>query len=215
MSIHGVSTSISIAAGTYTASSLAAEIQSKINGSSAIASAGLKVSITESAGVLKIASNQYGAASTVSITGGNGKASLFGTPVETAGLDVAGSINGITATGSGQTLTGQGSSNGLVLKINGGSTGSRGDIDFAHGFAAKLDKVIDRMLDTHLIDSRIDGINSTIKDIGSQREALSRRLVDVEKRIRTQFSALDSMVASMTQTSNFLQQQLSKLPTIR
>jgi len=71
------------------------------------------------------------------------------------------------------------------------------------------------MLDTHLIDSRIDGINSTIKDIGSQREVLSRRLVDVEKRIRTQFSALDSMVASMTQTSNFLQQQLSKLPTIR
>jgi len=215
LSIHGVSTSISIAAGTYTASSLAAEIQSKINGSSAIALAGLKVSVTESAGVLKIASNQYGAASTVSITGGNGKASLFGTPVETAGLDVAGSINGITATGSGQTLTGQGSSNGLVLKINGGSTGSRGDIDFAHGFAAKLDKVIDRMLDTHLIDSRIDGINSTIKDIGSQREVLSRRLVDVEKRIRTQFSALDSMVASMTQTSNFLQQQLSKLPTIR
>ena len=101
------------------------------------------------------------------------------------------------------------------MKINGGSTGSRGDIDFAHGFAAKLDKVIDRMLDTHLIDSRIDGINSTIKDIGSQREVLSRRLVDVEKRIRTQFSALDSMVASMTQTSNFLQQQLSKLPTIR
>ncbi|MCC8997257.1 MAG: flagellar filament capping protein FliD [Nitrosomonas sp.] len=215
LSIHGVSASISIAAGTYTASSLAAEIQSKINGSSAIASAGLKVSVTESAGVLKIASNQYGAASTVSITGGNGKASLFGTPVETAGLDIAGSINGITATGSGQTLTGQGSSNGLVLKITGGGTGSRGDIDFAHGFAAKLDKVIDRMLDTHLIDSRIDGINSTIKDIGSQRETLSRRLVDVEKRIRTQFSALDSMVASMTQTSNFLQQQLSKLPTIR
>ncbi|GKS68297.1 flagellar hook-associated protein 2 [Nitrosomonas sp. PY1] len=209
LSIHGISTNITIAAGTYTAASLAAEIQSKINGSSAITSAGLKVAVIESAGVLKISSDQYGSTSTVSITGGNAKASLFGTPVETAGLDVAGSINGITAIGSGQKLTGLGDSSGLVLNIIGGSTGARGEINFAHGFAAKLDRLVDKMLGNHLIDSRIDGINSSIKDINTQRETLNRRLVDVEARIRAQFTALDSMVANMTKTSNFLQQQLS------
>lgn len=214
LSIHGISANITIAAGTYTAASLAAEIQSKINGSSAITSAGLKVAVTESAGILKISSDQYGSASTVSITGGNAKASLFGIPVETVGLDVAGSINGITATGSGQILTGLGDSSGLALNIIGGSTGSRGEINFAHGFAAKLEKLVDNMLDNRLIDSRIDGINSSIKDINTQRETLNRRLIGVEERIRAQFTALDSMVASMTQTSNFLQQQLSKLPTI-
>lgn len=71
------------------------------------------------------------------------------------------------------------------------------------------------MLDNRLIESRIDGINLSIKDINSQRETLNRRLAGVEERIRAQFTALDSMVASMTQTSNFLQQQLSKLPTIK
>ena len=209
--IDGVNASITIAAGTYTPTSLAAEIQSRINGDSAILSAGFKVTLSQSAGILTITSDQYGSASTVSI-GGNAMPSLFGTPVETSGVDVAGTINGITAIGSGQILSGNAGSSGLVLNITGGSTGARGDIDFAHGFAAKLDILIEEMLDGRLIDSRIDGINSSIKDIDNQREVLNRRLVDVEKRIRAQFTALDSMIAGMTQTSNFLQQQLSRLP---
>jgi len=213
LSIDGVSANITLAAGTYTATSLAAEIQSKINGASALSSAGIKVTVSESSGKLAVVSNRYGSASTVSITGGNGKSDLFGTPAETAGVDVAGTINGITATGSGQTLTGAADSSGLVIKVTGGSTGSRGEIDFAHGFAAKLNKLVGEMLNGRLIDSRIDGINSTIKDIGSQRDALNQRLADTEKRIRAQFTALDTTIASMTQTSNFLQQQLSRLPT--
>jgi flagellar hook-associated protein 2 len=209
--IDGVNANITIAAGTYTPTSLAAEIQSRINGNSAISSAGIKATVGQSAGILTITSDQYGSVSTVSI-GGNALPSLFGTPVETSGVDVAGTINGITATGSGQILSGSADSSGLVLNIAGGSTGARGDIDFAHGFAAKLDTLIEEMLDGRLIDNRIDGINSSIKDIDNQREVLNRRLVDVEKRIRAQFTALDSMVAGMTQTSNFLQQQLSRLP---
>ncbi|MDE2389231.1 MAG: flagellar filament capping protein FliD [Betaproteobacteria bacterium] len=211
LTVDGVNTNVTLSAGTYTAASLAAEIQSKINGASALSSAGIKVTVSESSGKLAVVSNRYGSASTISITGGNSKSDLFGTPVETTGVDVAGTINGITATGSGQTLTGVGNSSGLVLKVTGGSTGAKGEIDFAHGFAAKLNKLIDGMLDGRLIDGRIDGINSTIKDIGSQRDALNQRLADTEKRIRAQFTALDTTMASMTQTSTFLQQQLSKL----
>lgn len=65
-----------------------------------------------------------------------------------------------------------------------------------------------------LINSRMDGINSTIKGIGKQREALNYRLEETEKRLLAQFTALDSMIASMTQTSNYLQQQLANLPKI-
>ncbi len=81
------------------------------------------------------------------------------------------------------------------------------------GFAVKLDKLISGMLkDNGLIDGRMDGINASIKDIDKQREVLNRRLIDVEARYRAQFTALDTTIASMTQTSNFLQQQLSRLP---
>ncbi|MBX3616143.1 flagellar filament capping protein FliD [Nitrosomonas sp.] len=211
--IDGINANITIAAGTYTATSLAAEIQSRINGASAISSAGLKVAASQSSGILTVTSNKYGSESSVQITGGNGKADLFGTSVEITGSDVAGTINGVVATGSGQTLTGAAESSGLILKITGGSTGSRGEIDFAHGFAQKLNKIVDGMLTGKLIDSRIDGINTSIKDIEAQREKLQLRLENIEKRVRAQFTTLDATIASMTQTSNFLQQQLSKLPS--
>ena len=214
LTIDGVSASITLAAGNYDNDSLAAEIQSKINGNSTFSTNSIKVAVTQSGGILTITSDLYGSSSSVEITGGNGELDLFGTAIETAGLDVAGTINGISATGSGQTLTGTGDSDGLALKITGGSTGARGTIDFAHGFAARLDQVITKMFDGKLIDNRIDGLNSKIDDINDQREVLFRRLGDVEERIRAQFSALDTMIASMTQTSNFLQQQLSRLPTI-
>ncbi len=215
LTINGVSASITLAAGVYTTDSLAAEIQSKTNGASAFSSAGIEVSLTQTAGVLSITSDRYGSESTVAITGGTGKLDLFGTPVETAGFDVAGTIGGVTATGLGQTLTGAGNNSGLVLEITGGTTGTRGSINFAHGFAYKLEELVDSMLkNDSLIDSRIDGINAKIKDIELQRDSLTQRLEGVEDRIRAQFSALDTMISSMTQTSNFLQQQLSNLPTI-
>ncbi|GJL74417.1 flagellar filament capping protein FliD [Nitrosomonas sp.] len=214
LTINGTTASIILGAGNYNADSLAAEIQSKINGKSAFSSKDIDVTVTQSAGILTITSNQYGSSSSVEITGGNGELGIFGTATETFGLDVAGTINGISATGSGQTLTGTGDSNGLALQITGGNLGSRGTIDFAHGFAARLDQVINKMLDGNLINNRIDGINAKIDDINTQRETMLRRLDDVESRIRAQFSALDTMIASMTQTSNFLQQQLSRLPTI-
>lgn len=215
LDINGISTSITLAAGTYTADALAAEIQSKINGASAIASANISVSVTQSEGVLSIVSDQYGSASTVSITGGNASADLFGTAVETGGVDVAGTIGGFIATGSGQTLTGTGDSSGLTLQISGGATGPRGIVDFASGFAVKLNQRVENMLENDsLIDSRIDGINASIEDINDQRDVLNRRLEDVEARFRAQFAALDTLVSNMTQTSNFLQQQLANLPTI-
>jgi len=214
LTIDGASASVTLAAGTYDADSLAAEIQSKINGESTFSSNGIEVAVTQSAGILTITSDQYGSSSSVEITGGNGELDLFGTASETTGLNVAGTINGVNAIGSGQTLTGTGSSSGLILQITGGSTGPRGNIEFAHGFAARLDQAINAMLDGNLIDNRIEGINSKIDDINNQRETLIRRLDDVEKRIRAQFTALDTMIASMTQTSSFLQQQLSNIPTI-
>lgn len=83
------------------------------------------------------------------------------------------------------------------------------------GFASRLSELIDGMTRSDgLINSRMDGINSMIKGIGKQRDALGHRLEEVEKRLRTQFTALDTMIASMTQTSNYLQQQLANLPKI-
>ena len=225
LSIDGISSSITLTDGAYTADSLAAEIQSQINSNATFQTGGVSVTVTQNAGILSITSNRFGSTSSVEITGGNGVADLFGAPTETQGLDVAGTIGGEPATGSGKDLSGTGAAADITLRVDGGATGGRGTVDFLQttetpeaaslpsiGFASRLDRILEGMLENDgLLDGRMDGINASIKDIDKQREAFSRRLEDIEKRYRAQFTALDTLIASMTQTSSFLQQQLAGL----
>ncbi len=225
LSIDGISSSITLTDGAYTADSLAAEIQSQINSNATFQTGGVSVTVTQNAGILSITSNRFGSASSVEITGGNGVADLFGAPTETQGLDVAGTIGGEPATGSGKDLSGTGAAADITLRVDGGTTGGRGTVDFLQttetpevaslpsiGFASRLDRILEGMLENDgLLDGRMDGINASIKDIDKQREAFARRLEDIEKRYRAQFTALDTLIASMTQTSSFLQQQLAGL----
>lgn len=62
------------------------------------------------------------------------------------------------------------------------------------------------------ITNKTEGYNRSIKDIGTRRDALQIRLQAVQARYQAQFSALDTMLASMNATSSFLTQQLSNLP---
>lgn len=48
--------------------------------------------------------------------------------------------------------------------------------------------------------------------MGKRQEALAERLTQIETRYRKQFSALDSLIASMNKTSAYLTQQLANLP---
>ena len=213
VSIDGTSATVTLAAGSYTAAQMAAEVQSKINGASALSTAGIAVAVTESAGVLTLTSNRYGSTSTATASGGSAQAALFGTTTDTAGLNVAGTIGGFGATGTGQTLTGSGDSAGLQLTINGGTTGNRGTVKFAQGYAYQLNTLVGDMLDSDgILAGRTDGIGRSIKDIGNQRSVLQLRLLNIEQRYRAQFTALDTLISSMNKTSSFLTQQLDNLP---
>jgi flagellar hook-associated protein 2 len=82
------------------------------------------------------------------------------------------------------------------------------------GLAVRMTSLLDGMLSSGgLFASRTEGINRSITDVGRQRETLSRRLVQIEQRYRKQFSALDTLVAGMKKTSEYLTQQLANLPS--
>lgn len=213
LNVDGTAVSVTVAAGTYaSADALAAELQSKING--ATGSRG-SVSVSQAGGLLSITSARYGSASQAAVTGGNGMASLLGAaPVTTTGVDVAGTINGVAATGSGQTLTGAigNPSEGLALRIVGGALGARGTVTFSQGYAYQLNQYLDTALgSTGSLTARTDGINSSLKSLDQRQQELQTRLAAVEKRYRAQFTALDAMMSSMNSTSSFLTQQLATL----
>ena len=128
VTVDGTSATLTLPAGTYTASALAAQVQSLGNASTSLSAANAQVTVSEAAGVFTLISKRYGSASTLSV-GGSAAATLFGAaPSSTPGLDVAGTIGGFNATGSGQRLTAAAGSptTGLVLDVIGGSTGTRG-----------------------------------------------------------------------------------------
>lgn len=214
MSVNGVSATLTLTSKTYaSAQDLATEIQSKLNGVSALSSAGISVAASLSGSKLTLTSNTYGAASSVAVSGGNGMANLFGTPTATAGQDVAGTINGAAATGTGQLLTASGGvAQGLSVTVNGGALGSRGTVSYAQGYAYQLNTLATSVLASDgTLTASTNEINSSIKSLGDRRSALQQRLIGIEARYRAQFTALDGMLTRMNATSSFLNQQLSQL----
>ena len=213
LTVDGKAVSVTLAAATYaSADALAAEIQSKVNGATGASGS---VLVSQSGGVLSITSARYGSASQAAVTGGNGVASLLGSPVVSSGVDVAGTINGVTATGNGQTLTGAAgnASEGLALLISGGALGARGHVTFSRGYAVQIDQYLDGVLGNEgSLKARTNGIDNSIKTLDQRQEQLEARLAQIEKRYRAQFVALDAMLSSMNSTSNYLAQQLANLP---
>lgn len=210
--VDGLAINITLDAGDYTANTLAAALQSKINGDTTLMAQSKSVTVSQSANHLEIKSNLYGASSSVAIAVAGGYTDLFGSVATVTGQDAAGSIGGVPATGEGQKLTGEGDAKGLQLLIEGGSIGARGSVTFSRGLAFQLNQSIQAMLDSRgSLTSHTDGLTRSIKDLGLQRKVMTDRFLDTEKRYRAQFNALDKMVAQMQQTSSYLQQQLSAL----
>jgi flagellar hook-associated protein 2 len=205
-----------LAAGSYTASELAAQIQSSVNGTAAFSAAGKTVYVSQSSDRLTITSDSYGSTSTVSLTAGPTAMNLFGTQTKTSGIDASGTINGVAAIGSGQFLTGArgNASEGLKVQVVGGLTGARGSIDYSQGYAYTLNKLLNNFLNTAgSIASRTDGINKSISDINHQRETINRRLTTTEALYRKQFTALDTLTSQMKTTSDSLTSMLNGLPS--
>lgn len=81
------------------------------------------------------------------------------------------------------------------------------------GIAVRFNAALDGIIgNSGLIASRTDGITASIKDIGKRRDVLAVRLTSIEARYRAQFTALDSLIAGMNKTSQYLTQQLANLP---
>ncbi|MDB5814257.1 MAG: fliD [Rhodocyclales bacterium] len=80
------------------------------------------------------------------------------------------------------------------------------------GFASQIATSIKSILgDGGVLTARTDGLTQTIKSTDKSIASLETRMTAIEARYRAQFSAMDTTIASLTSTGNFLTQQLAKL----
>ena len=217
VTLNGTAATIQLTNATYTsASNLAAAIQAQINGTTAFSNLGASISVSANgSGNLNFTSNRYGGASSVTLSG-NASSNLLGgaAGTSTTGVDMVATLNGANALTSGQFLLGPINTpqSGLKLQIIGGTTGSRGTVSYTKGVAYQLNQLINSFTGANgLITTRTNGLNTSIKQLESQKTQMQAHLNILQKQYQSTYSALDSTMATLNSTSTYLTGQLSSI----
>ena len=81
------------------------------------------------------------------------------------------------------------------------------------GFASSMDTLLEAFTSsTGAISDRTTSIQDQIEDIASEQTAFLSRMDGVEARYRSQFNALDSLLAEIQATQDYLTTALDQLP---
>ncbi len=227
---ESVSSAISIAQGRYTLSELADRMSSSINSNSDIEASGAAVSVSINAGALEVTSTQFGVFSKIEISGfANFTNGGFAANLADTGLNVDGTLT--TAAGTLNIGVHVSSQDGRVVKISdfaiiagqaadvrgmqfevlGGAIGNRGTLDYAQGFASKLNDTIAAFFDedSGIISQRLISLVSSSERLEERSERLDLRFERQEMKYRMQFAVLQSIIASSQATRDHLTAQFN------
>ncbi|QEQ95787.1 flagellar filament capping protein FliD [Neptunomonas concharum] len=213
------SSSLTLSGDFTTAESLRAELQSLINNDDTLKEAKAFVDvIVAPGGELQLVSREYGSASKVSFdaTGTDfaTQTGLSTASASTSGVDVAGTINGEAAFGSGNVLLPKIDSDpyGLNLTVKEGASGAF-SITYSRGLAGELTSLIDSFLSgSGIINTREENINKQLDGIVDDQENLDRKMTIYESRLTEQYLAMERIIASLQQTGDSLNGILDRLP---
>jgi flagellar hook-associated protein 2 len=164
---------------------------------------------------LVIRNNNYGSGSSFTVSQNTGELGLVDGTY--SGLDIAGTINGETATGSGQTLTGaadNANTAGLSLKFTGTTNGvDAGTVKLTLGIAELFDRTLFGITDP--IDGYVgfkqDSLQNSITGFTTQIEQMEARLNLKMEAMINRFVVMETAMAKMQTQSNWLTSQLNAL----
>jgi flagellar hook-associated protein 2 len=201
-----------------------ASLARRLNEASATDSLGI-VARVES-GALQIRTVQYGASPTLTVTTDAVAATAAAT---VAGADVAGTINGVTAKGSGQTLIAPADDNslhGVALKVTAtdadvATAAGLADADlmarwtYSPGLAQRMDSLAGDAVRTGTgrLSQIIAGNQSQIDELDVKISDWDTRLAAKEAGYRTQYANLETALGKLKSQGTWLSGQLSSLPT--
>lgn len=178
------------------------------------------VTASNDGGVLKLESKRFGSAgnfSAASDQADNSDNSGIGTDggLVVAGLNVAGTINGEEATGSGQFLLGKAGNaktDGLQIQYTGTATGNVGSIVYNRGVAAMSNYRVNSFTDA--VNGLLTSVDKTftdqIKDIDDRITSLNTLVSLHEDTIRKKFLAMEQAMSLSQSQGSQLAAMLSR-----
>jgi flagellar hook-associated protein 2 len=194
------------------------DVISGLNSSLANAGIGTSAALVGSAGAyqLQLATAAYGSAATFSVSAsGADQLGLTSAGSTFSGVDVAGTIDGVAATGVGQELSLLSSgdpANGLVVTVSamGITTPTTlGTINYAPGFAQGLAHMAktSSLAPSGLVPETIAGLQGTLSEVNSEI-TMQQQLVATQQAALTQeFTNLEATLSKLQATSSFLNAQ--------
>jgi len=130
------------------------------------------------------------------------------------GLNVAGTIGGQAAQGSGQMLTATaGDPKGLSVVVTANAVGSCGVVTFSQGVAGALDGRLAYLTgsDYSPVGTARSSIQDQIDDIEDEVARLEDLVARQQERIRRQFQVMEEMLGRLQTQSTFLSQQFAQI----
>lgn len=204
-----------------------------INAALAKANLPMSAQVVSGGSQLRLESDAYGSAASFTVattntgagtTGLAGSSSTAGTPVSFTGTDVAGTIDGVTATGDGQFLslptTASSPAAGLSLQVTATTVGATattlGNVTYSPGIAQSLAALAD-----NLSNPTSGSVTSTISNIQNQATGLNPQIqmyqniaAEEQKMLTDRYSQLQSTLGSLQDQSSSLSSALSGLATL-
>ena len=221
---------VTLSNGTYTSGeSLAAMIEEQID-NSGLDDSGFSVEWEvdpgdSSRGGIEIKSASYGSTSTVEIV--STASSIYSDIGLTAGAsatgqDVAGTINGESATGTGKILTGlsgNATTDGLSIEVNLTADqltlqgGSQGRVSFTRGIASDFSADIDRFTDssTGIIASKTGGLERQIEVFDEHIARIEDQLEIKRDRLIAKYTAMEETISILESQGQIMSMQLLQL----
>lgn len=205
---------VSLAAG-----SKASDIVNAIN--TAFATKGIKASASKTSdNKIRVTATNYGDDYKVTIVSNQAATDQSGvgtTTLSNQGVDIAGLINGHGADGVGEVLTARSGfpEAGIKLKVPVTSTGLFGNVILSSGAADRLTAFLDRT--TKLkgsIDTRQQGINTTLKSIDKDIERKSKAIGRLEVTLTLQFNRLETLLGQFKSQSEAVTNALGSLSNL-
>lgn len=196
-----------------------------LNAAFAAAGLGLSAQVAGSGTQLQITSVQYGSNQTFSVTstasgsGTTGLGGAAGTPVNFTGSDVAGTINGVAATGNGQVLTAPASDPtlaGLAVQVTTpgiSSLTSLGTFTYTAGVAQQLASLAGTASNpgTGSISSAVQGLTNEAAGLNSGITMYQQIEASQQKALQNEFANMEATLGTLKNESSMLTGQINQL----
>ncbi len=189
------------------------EVANGLNTAFAQGGMGLSAQVVQSGSsyALQITSDNYGSSNSFSVTSSSTDVlGIAGTAF--TGTNVAGTINGVTATGNGQILTAPSSDPtlaGLAVQITTPgitSSTSLGTFTYTPGLSGSLANLAETALNptNGEIQSKIQSLQNSSTQVGSQITLQQKLVVQEQQQLTAEFTAMETTLAQLKSEQSYL-----------